>query len=81
MSELSAPILETARPPSVRMARGIDHVAVHAFFEHAVAQGARIKSPPMLFPEYHATFYAAMVLDPDGHNIEVVCHEEEHSAS
>ncbi|MFZ5545931.1 MAG: VOC family protein [Pseudomonadota bacterium] len=49
--------------------------AVHEFFDNAVAHGARVKSPPGLFPEYHAAFYAAMVLDPDGHNIEAVCHE------
>ncbi len=54
--------------------------AVHAFFDHAVAHGAGVKSPPALFPEYHNAFYAAMVLDPDGHNIEVVCHEEEPDA-
>lgn len=52
--------------------------AVDKFFEHAIAHGARIKSPPRLFPEYHAAFYAAMVLDPDGHNVEVVCHEAGH---
>lgn len=48
---------------------------VRAFFDNALAQGATAKSAPALFPEYHADFYAAMVFDPDGHNIEVVCHE------
>lgn len=48
---------------------------VHAFFDNAVAHGAAARSAPKLFPEYHADFYAAMVFDPDGHNIEVVCHE------
>lgn len=49
--------------------------AVNGFFRNALAHGARARSAPALFPEYHAAFYAAMVLDPDGHNIEVVCHE------
>ncbi len=48
--------------------------AVRAFFDNAVAMGAAVKSAPAVFPEYHANFYAAMVFDPDGHNIEVVCH-------
>jgi predicted lactoylglutathione lyase len=47
---------------------------VQAFFDHALAQGAVAKSAPALFTEYHAGFYAAMVYDPDGHNVEVVCH-------
>lgn len=40
----------------------------------AVRNGFRVKSVPMLRPEYHDDFYSAMLLDPDGHNIEVVCH-------
>lgn len=48
--------------------------AVRALFDNAVAHGATVKSAPALFPEYHARFYAAMVFDPDRHNIEVVCH-------
>lgn len=48
--------------------------AVHDFFDNAVAHGAQVKSPPAVLAEYHADFYAAMVFDPDGHNIEVVCH-------
>jgi catechol 2,3-dioxygenase-like lactoylglutathione lyase family enzyme len=47
---------------------------VHEFFDNAVAQGAQVKSAPAVFAEYHPDFYAAMVYDPDGHNIEVVSH-------
>lgn len=32
---------------------------------------------PRLRPHYHANYYAAFIIDPDGHNIEVVCHERE----
>jgi len=47
---------------------------VEQFYAGALAAGGTSKSAPRLFPEYHPDFYAAMVLDPDGHNIEVVCH-------
>ncbi len=50
--------------------------AVDDFHRVAVAMQAQIKAPPAVRPEYHATFYSAMVLDPDGHNIELVCHDE-----
>ena len=64
------------RPPQpMHVAFTVDsREAVRTFFDHAVAQGAAVRSAPALFPEYHAHFYAAMVLDPDGHNVEVVCH-------
>jgi catechol 2,3-dioxygenase-like lactoylglutathione lyase family enzyme len=47
---------------------------VDAFFQAAVAAGGRDNGAPGLRPKYHATYYAAFVLDPDGHNIEAVCH-------
>jgi len=48
--------------------------AVRAFFDVAVAEGAQVLHPPRLRPEYHATYFAAYVRDPDGNNIEAVCH-------
>lgn len=48
--------------------------AVDDFHRVALGMRARIKAPPATRPEYHAAFYSAMVLDPDGHNIEFVCH-------
>jgi hypothetical protein len=36
--------------------------------------GGRDNGPPGLRPHYHPSYYAAFVLDPDGHNIEAVCH-------
>jgi catechol 2,3-dioxygenase-like lactoylglutathione lyase family enzyme len=50
---------------------------VKAFYEAAIAAGGRDNGAPGLRPHYHPNYYAAFVLDPDGHNIEVVCHEAE----
>ena len=52
-----------------------DRATVRAFFEAARAAGAQDNGPPGLRPEYHPSYYGAFVLDPDGHNIEAVCHE------
>jgi catechol 2,3-dioxygenase-like lactoylglutathione lyase family enzyme len=48
---------------------------VDAFHRAALQAGGRDHGAPGLRPHYHANYYAAFVLDPDGHNIEVVCHE------
>lgn len=48
--------------------------AVDAFHAAALAAGARDNGAPGLRPEYHADYYGAFVIDPDGHNIEAVCH-------
>jgi predicted lactoylglutathione lyase len=47
---------------------------VDAFHAAALAAGARDNGGPGLRPEYHANYYGAFVLDPDGHNIEAVIH-------
>jgi catechol 2,3-dioxygenase-like lactoylglutathione lyase family enzyme len=47
---------------------------VDRFYEEAVAAGGRDNGPPGIRPNYHADYYGAFVLDPDGHNIEAVCH-------
>jgi len=47
---------------------------VDAFYRAALAAGAKDNGPPGLRPNYHANYYAAFVIGPDGHNIEVVCH-------
>jgi catechol 2,3-dioxygenase-like lactoylglutathione lyase family enzyme len=47
---------------------------VDAFYAAAIAAGGKDNGPPGLRPHYHTTYYAAFVLDPDGHNIEAVCH-------
>ena len=50
---------------------------VEAFHRAALEAGGKDNGAPGLRPHYHANYYAAFVLDPDGHNIEVVCHEPE----
>ena len=57
-----------------------DHATVGAFHAAAVAAGGRDNGQPGLRPEYHPTYYGAFVLDPDGNNIEAVCHGPETSA-
>ena len=47
---------------------------VRAFHAAALAAGATDHGAPGLRPEYHPSYYGAFVLDPDGHNIEAVCH-------
>jgi predicted lactoylglutathione lyase len=50
------------------------HAEVDAFHRAALAAGGRDNGAPGLRPHYHANYYAAFVLDPDGPNIEAVCH-------
>jgi catechol 2,3-dioxygenase-like lactoylglutathione lyase family enzyme len=51
-----------------------DRAAVDAFHTAALAAGGTDNGAPGLRPQYGADYYAAFVLDPDGHNIEAVCH-------
>ena len=51
-----------------------DRQAVDAFYAAAMAAGATDNGPPGLREIYHPNYYGAFVLDPDGHNIEAVCH-------
>ncbi|MCV6585051.1 MAG: VOC family protein [Marinibacterium sp.] len=65
-----------------RPATGLLHIAFHAdhraqvdaFHAAALRAGGRDNGAPGLRPHYHADYYAAFILDPDGHNIEAVCH-------
>ena len=50
---------------------------VEAFHRAALAAGGKDNGAPGLRPQYHATYYAAFVIGPDGHNIEAVCHDPE----
>jgi catechol 2,3-dioxygenase-like lactoylglutathione lyase family enzyme len=54
-----------------------NRAAVDAFYAAAMAAGAADNGPPGLRPHYHPNYYGAFVLDPDGHNIEAVCHKPE----
>jgi catechol 2,3-dioxygenase-like lactoylglutathione lyase family enzyme len=51
-----------------------DRDAVRAFFDAAVAAGAEVLYEPREWPEYHPGYYGAFVRDPDGNNVEAVCH-------
>lgn len=51
-----------------------DHAAVDAFYHAALAAGGTDNGAPGLRPQYHPNYYGAFVLDPDGHNVEAVCH-------
>jgi len=51
-----------------------DRAAVQAFFDAAVSTGAEVLHEPRLWPEYHENYYGAFVRDPDGNNVEAVCH-------
>jgi catechol 2,3-dioxygenase-like lactoylglutathione lyase family enzyme len=48
--------------------------AVRGFFAAASGLGARVLHEPRLWPEYHPNYYGAFVRDPDGNNVEAVCH-------
>jgi catechol 2,3-dioxygenase-like lactoylglutathione lyase family enzyme len=62
--------------------RGASHVAftapdrasVDAFYEAAMKAGGKDNGPPGVREHYHENYYAAYVHDPDGNNIEAVCH-------
>jgi catechol 2,3-dioxygenase-like lactoylglutathione lyase family enzyme len=62
--------------------QGVLHIAFSAgtraevdrFYQAALANGGQDNGAPGIRAHYHADYYAAFVLDPDGHNIEAVCH-------
>jgi catechol 2,3-dioxygenase-like lactoylglutathione lyase family enzyme len=62
-------------PSSVHLAlQAASRDAVASFYRAALAAGAKDNGEPGLRPAYHASYYAAFVIDPDGNNIEAVCH-------
>jgi catechol 2,3-dioxygenase-like lactoylglutathione lyase family enzyme len=64
------------KPAHLHLAfRAANRAQVDAFHRAALAAGGKDNGAPGLRPKYHANYYAAFVVDPDGHNIEVVCHE------
>lgn len=71
----------TAEGPNVSPSRGMhvcfrapSRAAVDRFHAQAPATGGRDDGAPGVRAKYHADYYAAFVLDPDGHRIEAVCH-------
>jgi catechol 2,3-dioxygenase-like lactoylglutathione lyase family enzyme len=51
-----------------------NRATVDRFYQEAIAAGGRDNGPPGMRSNYHPNYYGAFVLDPDGHNIEAVCH-------
>lgn len=68
----------TPNKPPIHIAfRVASRAKVDAFYKAAMEAGATDNGLPGLRPHYHPNYYGAFVLDPDGHNIEAVCHEAE----
>jgi catechol 2,3-dioxygenase-like lactoylglutathione lyase family enzyme len=61
--------------------RAPDRAAVRAFHAAALAAGGRSDGDPGPRPQYHADYFGAFVLDPDGNRIEAVCHAPERPAT
>lgn len=49
---------------------------VDAFYAAAIAAGGQDNGGPGVRAHYHPAYYGAFVIDPDGHNVEAVCHEQ-----
>ncbi|WP_374486363.1 VOC family protein [Zoogloea sp.] len=68
----------TPNQPPIHVAfRARSRAEVDAFHKAALAAGGTDNGAPGLRPHYHPNYYGAFVLDPDGHNIEAVCHDAE----
>jgi catechol 2,3-dioxygenase-like lactoylglutathione lyase family enzyme len=62
--------------PEVHVAfRAASHQQVDDFYRAALAAGGKCNGAPGPRLHYHENYYGAFVLDPDGHNVEAVCHE------
>lgn len=55
----------------------VDRAQVDAFHAAGIAAGFRDNGPPGERPHYHPGYYGAFLLDPDGNNVEAVCHGRE----
>ena len=75
--EVSLCLFQTdEKPAHLHLAlRAADRQQVDDFHRAALAAGGRDNGGPGLRPKYHANYYAAFVIDPDGHNVELVCHQ------
>jgi catechol 2,3-dioxygenase-like lactoylglutathione lyase family enzyme len=67
---------EGFRESHIAFAAG-DRAAVDAFFEVGKAVGAEVLHRPRVWPEYHPGYYGGFLRDPDGNNVEAVCHSPE----
>ncbi len=78
-SEASLCLFETQEKPAhIHLAFAAKtRQEVDAFYHAALEAGGKDNGAPGLRPHYHVNYYAAFVIDPDGHNIEAVCHAPE----
>lgn len=69
-------IIETKEPASPRHIAfaSTDRAGVDRFYQQAMANGGRDNGEPGLRPIYHENYYGGFVFDPDGNNVEAVCH-------
>jgi catechol 2,3-dioxygenase-like lactoylglutathione lyase family enzyme len=72
-------LCETAeRPARLHIAfAAVTRQQVDEFYRAAMAAGGKDNGAPGLRPQYHADYYGAFVIGPDGHNLEAVCHGPE----
>jgi len=63
------------QPPVHIAFRAATRAQVDAFYQSAIAAGGTDNGGPGLRPHYHINYYGAFVRDPDGNNIEAVCHD------
>jgi catechol 2,3-dioxygenase-like lactoylglutathione lyase family enzyme len=69
---------EGSPPGRIHLAfRAETRAQVRAFHAAALSAGGTDNGAPGLRPDYHPDYYGAFVIDPDGHNIEGVCHAPE----
>lgn len=54
--------------------RAKDRAAVEDFYQAGLKHGGKDNGAPGLRPVYHPNYYGAFLLDPDGNNVEAVCH-------
>jgi catechol 2,3-dioxygenase-like lactoylglutathione lyase family enzyme len=72
------PATTGGKPREVHLAfRAPDRSTVVEFYQTALATGAQSLHEPRLWPEYHSAYFGAFVRDPDGNNVEAVCHQPE----
>jgi catechol 2,3-dioxygenase-like lactoylglutathione lyase family enzyme len=70
-------LMQTDRPLNpTHLALAAGREVVDAFHDAALAAGGLDNGPPGLRPDYHPHYYAAFIHDPEGNNIEVVCHDD-----
>ena len=68
---------EPSIPPPHVAFHCTSHELVDLSYHAAIAAGGKVRQAPKLMPQVHAHYYAGMIYDPDGHNIEFACHREE----